>query len=241
MKTAAMKTTLHCTIILFLFAAGIVKAQTPHFEVKTVAFQSSATGGGYLKFNYYATYVGNTGTTDSVFNGTIKTYYITGKNSKPAITKDSVIAVNLHTGFAKFISDSINVGADYFRNGSNNLIVIWPTGARSGSGVIVGSIDSAHNTQDINITGLTGIRQDLVDNTIKIYPNPASSALMISLADPGLKISKLNVFNIFGQEVFSRTGNIEAIDLYSFKSGTYLVEISIADNSVSRYKLIISR
>ncbi len=57
------------------------------------------------------------------------------------------------------------------------------------------------------------------------YPNPTSDILNISYSD---SITQVRVFNMLGQEVIIRKVNATStqVDLSSFASGTYFVEVT---------------
>ncbi len=73
----------------------------------------------------------------------------------------------------------------------------------------------------------------------EIYPNPAEENFYIQL--PGhLRSGELRLFNIAGQKVMSEilTDSHNRIDLQSFASGLYIVEIE-ADGIISKNKLMV--
>lgn len=68
----------------------------------------------------------------------------------------------------------------------------------------------------------------------KLYPNPATNVLNIESAST---IEKVSVYNLLGQEVFSRTPKTELVtlDVASLQSGVYLVRVD-SDNGSSTQK-----
>lgn len=73
-------------------------------------------------------------------------------------------------------------------------------------------------------------------SNIKMYPNPASTNLIIDAQEA---IEKVAVFNLLGQEVISVTPNNEVVtlDVASLQTGIYVVKTSI-NGSVSSTKFI---
>ena len=65
-------------------------------------------------------------------------------------------------------------------------------------------------------------------NKLKVYPNPTVDILNVSYAEP---ISKVEVFNMIGQHIFSVVSNTNdvQIDMARYASGTYLIKVTIAD------------
>jgi hypothetical protein len=237
-----MKKIIQIFICCALAIPFTICAQTAHFENKSLGIQTSGTGGKTLKFYFRAYYHGNALTADSVFHGTISVFYATGKKASPAMAMDSISSktVTVRNNDSILISDSIQINSDYFRNGSNNIIVIWPTGARSGGGVIVGSIDSLHYNKGITITGLVGISPEDPDfNPVRIYPNPAANILTLELKDPAVKISGLKILDINGKTLINQTGTRSRIDLSLLSPGTYFLELSTADKRNAIYRFIV--
>jgi len=64
---------------------------------------------------------------------------------------------------------------------------------------------------------------------VKMYPNPASSVLIIESV---LSIEKVSVYNLLGQEVISKTPNTQlvTVDVTSLQVGVYIVKTSINGN-----------
>ena len=60
-------------------------------------------------------------------------------------------------------------------------------------------------------------------SSIVIYPNPVSDDLQISSTTP---IEQLNVYSVSGQQLISKSGQINTIDVSSLSEGMYLLEIT---------------
>ncbi len=78
------------------------------------------------------------------------------------------------------------------------------------------------------------------DNSISVYPNPVSDMLNILLNTK--EISKLNIYDILGQQVYTSdlnivTGNLE-INISNLSSGQYIVEVESTNNEKQVAKFI---
>lgn len=72
---------------------------------------------------------------------------------------------------------------------------------------------------------------------IKIYPNPASNQIFISTHDD-IHILLINIYNQNGKLVISETNNINVINISTFESGIYIIEL-VLGKEVIRQKLIV--
>jgi tRNA splicing ligase len=70
----------------------------------------------------------------------------------------------------------------------------------------------------------------------EVYPNPVTDILNISNNE---NITNVSVFNLLGQEVFSKTAatNISQIDLSNLSSGAYMVKVA-TDGFVKTIKIV---
>ncbi len=77
--------------------------------------------------------------------------------------------------------------------------------------------------QVVQVLGLV----DLASQAIAVYPNPTTGVIFIQLMDKGLMGEKMSLFDIAGRKVMEKiiTQENEFIDLSSFKSGIYLLNI----------------
>ena len=64
---------------------------------------------------------------------------------------------------------------------------------------------------------------DVSANKLTVYPNPVSNILY--LEDTTQQLTKVEVFNISGQKVYSKTGNLNQIDMQSFDTGLYMIKL----------------
>ncbi|MDL2228411.1 T9SS type A sorting domain-containing protein [Odoribacter sp. OttesenSCG-928-L07] len=75
------------------------------------------------------------------------------------------------------------------------------------------------------------------NQTIKIYPNPASDVLKIS----DINISKVEVYNITGQLVYSNIGNVTSINVSDYNPGVYTLVIFDESNVKHAKKFVVSK
>lgn len=73
--------------------------------------------------------------------------------------------------------------------------------------------------------------------SVNIYPNPANSVIHVS----GENISKVEIYNLTGQMVDSRTSNYSSIDISSYNTGMYFFKIYAPDNSVVTKRIMVSK
>lgn len=89
---------------------------------------------------------------------------------------------------------------------------------------------------DIVLDVVTGVAEHS-NNEIKIYPSPAKDVLNINYNN----MSKIDVYNVVGQKVFSKevTSDNIAINTSSFPNGTYVLKISTIDKGIISKKFIV--
>lgn len=125
---------------------------------------------------------------------------------------------------------------------SNNFITYSPNNTDGGSDMFKYYTCSPDNpnqcdTATVNISIISGIN-DLPENTISFYPNPASTSLNIGVDLPG-EIS-INIFNTMGSKMISDVFyNSKEIDLTSLNNGLYFAEISVdGKKSIRKFQVI---
>jgi hypothetical protein len=103
---------------------------------------------------------------------------------------------------------------------------------------------SVTDTLIINIL-ITGIKQPNKNNTIKIYPNPANTFIIVNTGNySSISDYSISILNTLGQRVFNAKTNEQEfrIDLNSFKGfGTYMVEIrDNLNNIITTRKILLN-
>ncbi|MGZ4116612.1 MAG: T9SS type A sorting domain-containing protein [Bacteroidia bacterium] len=86
-----------------------------------------------------------------------------------------------------------------------------------------------------------GIAQNVLNQAVSVYPNPANDQVTIEISDPKLKNSYVRFYNMMGQVIYQTeiiTSN-SVINVSSFAKGIYTVGIENNGNKVFK-KLIIN-
>jgi hypothetical protein len=96
-------------------------------------------------------------------------------------------------------------------------------------------------TASVFVSELTGINSPASDITFSVYPNPAKTAITVSIEDLK-KETVLNIKNILGQSLVSKTLTTmqTQIDLAALTSGVYVVEIKQGDKKAVR-ELVVTK
>lgn len=81
---------------------------------------------------------------------------------------------------------------------------------------------------------ITGISDELENNSVSIYPNPTKDEVFIS-TDKTVK--RAEIFSITGSRVFSIEGNVSRIDLQPLPEGAYILRLNF-EGAVVTEKLI---
>jgi len=70
-----------------------------------------------------------------------------------------------------------------------------------------------------------GVEEEIVTNSIRVYPNPAESLLRI--ASDKQSISQIEIYSTFGQKIKDIRSGFDAIDLQNLSPGVYFIRISL--------------
>lgn len=81
-----------------------------------------------------------------------------------------------------------------------------------------------------------GINENIINELIRIYPNPTSGKFCIDLKEPKLKM-EVEIYNVLGQKIYESSTHyplpIYEIDFSSYTKGVYLIKINDGENSYS--------
>lgn len=197
--------------------------------------------------NYADNYDPPTATSIACGSGTAGNYYLSGNDVIYTYTPAGSGTINLQipsapgwSGLFVFTSCAGIGSAPYGCNCSsaagnrtiNNLSVV----AGQTYFIVVSSWGSQLATYPytLNITG-TLENEDFTAATINAYPNPVKDYLQIS--NPDQTISRVMVYNLFGQEIISEdwTGkNNTSLDMTKLASGTYLLSVTTDGKTATR-------
>jgi hypothetical protein len=77
-------------------------------------------------------------------------------------------------------------------------------------------------------TNVNEISSSILNTNLKVYPNPASDILNISLSNINFKNSNIVVYNVSGMEVSKSTmnGANAQLNIESLSNGVYFVKVS---------------
>ncbi len=96
----------------------------------------------------------------------------------------------------------------------------------------------AEHTHRITIVDGIVSTEDLVQNPIKIYPNPATEVLNIDYGNLISDDVQINVFNMNGQLIKQWDFQNPLIDISDLASGTYLIELIIDNEAPKRMPFV---
>ena len=115
----------------------------------------------------------------------------------------------------------------FFSDNSAIIFTIDDTGNGGGTGTGSGTGTGTGSGSDTGILEKGGILL-----TTMVYPNPSSGDLYISSSVSG-QLSDLKVYNINGALVYETTDKVQKIDLESFSSGVYYIQLTV--NNTDKY------
>jgi len=192
--------------------------------------------------------------TDAVLKGPILVSAELNSNNAVKLTFDKSLQANsIKKGEFKFFSN-YQIGIDDIQVEPENpavLIIYLSAAVTAGDYISVsyfpgnlkgedGSITSAFGPEGIDNPGPVNGSVILSgsDNSIKIYPNPASGNIHIISEKAPFQVS---LYNILGAEVYSGLSNTKSfqMDVGQYTKGIYLIKVTDQYNDVSIQKIIL--
>ncbi len=192
--------------------------------------------------------------TDAVLKGPILVSAELNSNNAVKLTFDKSLQANsIKKGEFKFFSN-YQIGIDDIQVEPENpavLIIYLSAAVTAGDYISVsyfpgnlkgedGSITSAFGPEGIDNPGPVNGSVILSgsDNSIKIYPNPASGNINIISEKAPFQVS---LYNILGAEVYSGLSNTKSfqMDVGQYTKGIYLIKVTDQYNDVSIQKIIL--
>ena len=193
--------------------------------------------------------------TPRTFNGAIR-YEISGCQS-PRVPVSAT--VNQDTAVAAFTATATGPGDFSFdATGSTGHLFNWTFGdGGTGTGIntthtyntagnfavtlvvtdtVCGTVDSL----TINVTSTISLEEFLINQNLKVYPNPSSGLFNIEFEMEGVKDLYVRIISPTGQRVFEENAGRNAstyrktIDLNAFARGIYILQIQTENGIVSR-------
>jgi len=131
-------------------------------------------------------------------------------------------------------------------NGSKSIDLKISPEAESGLVTVQGKNNCGSGTvseKNITVKICTGIYQNIIENDIRVYPNPASGLLTIEITN-GEKIVYLHILDIRGQVVFQKALEstpsefTHMVDVSAFSRGIYFLEF-VNNNSFVIKKILL--
>jgi hypothetical protein len=162
---------------------------------------------------------------------------ITGKDTICQNTANMVYSVPAITGATQYtwtLPAGVTISAG---SGTNQVTLLYGTTAQSGNITVIGSNDcgnGAESVKQVIVKNCTGIDQVNLESTVKIYPNPVSNELTLSINGREQQLT-LTLSNANGQVVYSeKLTNItpdykKKLDMTQFSRGVYFIKLSHND------------
>jgi len=133
-------------------------------------------------------------------------------------------------------------GSDYewYLNGvlyNTGTFALSPNHQGSYTVVVIQNGCRSEESDSIVITDVNGvgIKENTINNSISIYPNPVNDQLMIE--GEGFKIESIKIINVTGETVSTITKNTKVIDVSGLSKGLYFLQIQ-TENGVGIKRFI---
>jgi PKD repeat protein len=224
----------------------------------------NATGG--------AAFTWNTGANTTAINEfpTTTTVYWATSNSGVCLGDTVYTNINVNpvpTVIANATPDSVCLGAlvSFTMNGSNAIYYGWNFGDANTSNspntthlygsignytaTLTGTYGVCDNTGQVVVkvvtcTGGVGVDENILDNLIHVYPNPANNVINVDARNAQLDELKIEIINNTGQIVYIEnsnniSNNIIAIDLDKYAKGLYMIKFSSGAISAAKRLVIL--
>lgn len=131
---------------------------------------------------------------------------------------------------AQTVIGSINSGGNSSNNGSYSVgeIFVIPSDANKTNS---GTMGILYQLQLL----VTGIKQSLVSDDFRAFPNPVTNALYFKLNSEN-PINEIFVYDMTGKLVFNTIVTANTVDLSTLNTGAYLVKTNI--ENIEPFKII---
>lgn len=125
---------------------------------------------------------------------------------------------------------TVTIDSSFFRPGGN-VVVVWPYTSQ-----LIQYTPKSFSTYVTN--GFQGIEEPSLAETIRIYPNPASSIVHIS--NENNTIERVRIFDLKGCVVFNKKydqENLVELNIESWPVGLYSIELFARDEKITKQLL----
>lgn len=132
----------------------------------------------------------------------------------------------------------------------SNVNLLWSTGSTEESIVLTNinsntdvSVEATNKTTGckgsnyVTILANEGI-DDVENNLVKLYPNPATSAINVETSNA---ISNIAIYNTLGQRIISVNGQQTSIDINRLNAGNYAMRITLVDGKVITRNFVVAK
>ncbi len=212
------------------------------------SFTMVATGAGTYTYSSGSAIVTPTASTS---------YSVVGTNSLGCVSSNTAVSsvtVNINPTVAASSSNSlICLGENALLSASTSATsYTWNTGATTMSVSVSPTITStytvsvsnaaacvASSTVMVTVNACTGINE-LLENSIYVYPNPTNGFLNISLIAELSQNSSLEIYDALGKLVFKQVlvNELNTINIYNLVDGIYTFKVLNNSNLIKTGKLI---
>ena len=125
---------------------------------------------------------------------------------------------------------TVTIDSSFFRPGGN-VVVVWPYTSQ-----LIQYTPKSFSTYVTN--GFQGIEEPSLAETIRIYPNPASSKVHISNGNNN--IERVRIFDMKGRIMFNENYNQQSLvelNIDSWPVGLYSIELFASDEKITKQLL----
>ena len=189
--------------------------------------------------------VGNEFTTDDLTDSLNNLMILSGKNSSNSMVK---VLISNHESIYTTLSISLdNLPWTSSDNISITIDKVSASGFETSSSTAIGGATMTvdlNSVSDANVflitlkkDGFTSIGSSAMNENFVLYPNPATSTVMVSTTLPNYD---LVLMNVHGQVLKSQKNNPE-FDLTDVPNGLYFVLIQDENGERKKYKLIVAK
>lgn len=115
----------------------------------------------------------------------------------------------------------------------SNLSIANNNGQNFRSIGISGACSDTSAASVLTVTPPTGIGQIEEDQSIKVYPNPVSGQMTISV-DKNVQLAQIKVLDILGREIANQDANGQSnitMDATQWQSGVYLIRVGMKNGT----------